>query len=55
MSDELTDTEMDTIWDEAWVDAINGSPLMDRYPDDHRKIAFYEHAYRMNYAKENGY
>lgn len=51
---ELTDTEMDAIWDEARTDAIDGSSrAWPRYSDDRTKREFYEHAYRMNYAKEN--
>jgi len=50
---ELTEAEMDLIWDEAWIDAVNGVPGL-RYLDDRLKRGFYEHAYRMNYAKENG-
>ena len=52
---DLNDSEMDMIWDEAWLDAINGSPYPARYQDNRQKRDFYEHAYQMNYAKENGY
>lgn len=52
---ELTDAEMDAIWNEARTDAIDGSSrAWPRYSDNQTKREFYEHAYRTNYAKENG-
>jgi hypothetical protein len=50
---DLTDTEMDLIWDEAWLDAINGSPHPDRYQENPARREFYEHAYRMHYHREH--
>lgn len=48
----LTAEEMDRIWDEAWLDVINGASHPGRYQDDRVSRAFYEHAYRMNAARE---
>jgi hypothetical protein len=51
---DLTDTEQDAIWDQARSDAIDGTPNAERYQDAAER-AFYSHAYRMNYARQNGY
>lgn len=48
----MNDTDMDRIWDEAHDDAIHGR-MEDRYQDDPESRAFYEYAFRTNYAEHH--